>query len=143
MPELARVLTEEDIRARGPMRMDLTPYLAIVDEVAGGGVGGELTLDEDENQRATKRRMSLAAKERGYDLTWRKSRDRELRFVLARPGEPRPGGRPRRSPAERQMEALGGEGVMATEADAAAATTPRTRASSGGRGRQTARRGRS
>ena len=120
MPELARVLTEEDLRRAGPgTHLDLSPYLAIVDEVAGGGVGGELALDEDENQRATKRRMSLAAKERGYELTWRRAPERSLRFVLARPGEARPGGRPRRPQAAEHA------------------------ASSGGRGRQTARRGRS
>jgi hypothetical protein len=82
-----------------------------VDEVAGGGVGGSMELDEGENQRA--------AKERGYELTWRKAPDGELRFVLARPGEARPGGRPRTArPAE-------------------------TATSAGSRGRQTTRRGRS
>ena len=120
MPELSRVLTEEDLRRTAPgSHIDLTPYLGIVDEVAGAGVGGLLTLDEGEGQRATKRRMSLAAKERGYELTWRRAPERSLRFVLARPGEARPGGRPR--------------GAKSAE----------TVAASGGRGRQTAKRGRS
>ena len=100
MPELARVLTQEDLRRAEPgSRLDLSPYLAIIDEVAGGGVGGLLTLDEGENQRAEKRRLSTAAKQRGYELTWRKTDPGELRFVLARPGELRPGGRPRRRAA--------------------------------------------
>jgi hypothetical protein len=100
MPELARVLTHEDLRRSEPgSRLDLSPYLAIIDEVAGAGVGGLLTLEEGENQRAEKRRLSTAAKERGYELTWRKTEPGELRFVLAQPGEPRPGGRPRRQAA--------------------------------------------
>jgi hypothetical protein len=98
MPQLARVLTADDLRHAMPgSRMDLTPYLAIIDEVAQGGVGGELTLDEEESQRTEKRRVSLAAKAQGYRLTWRKAPEGELRFVLARPGEPRPGGRQRRA----------------------------------------------
>ena len=120
MPQLARVLTHEDLRRAAPgSQVDLAPYLSIVDEVAGGGVGGELTLEEGESQRSAKRRMSLAAKERGYDLTWRKSHGDELRFVLARPGEPRPGGRPR------------------------SAQAPDTGAASAGRRRQSSRRSRS
>ena len=120
MPELARVLTQEDLRRAEPSsRLDLSPYLTIIDEVTSGGVGGVLTLEEGESQRAEKRRLSTAAKQRGYDLTWRKSQDGELRFVLARPGEARPGGRPRRS----QSSEIGG--------------------ASGGRGRQTDGRGRS
>ena len=97
MPQLARVLTQEDLKRAEPgTRLDLTPYLAIIDEVTDGGVGGLVALEEDENQRAEKRRLSTAAKQRGYELTWRKADPGELRFVLARPGEPRPGGRPRR-----------------------------------------------
>jgi hypothetical protein len=100
MPQLARVLTQDDLKRAEPgTRLDLTPYLAIIDEVSGGGVGGLVTLEEDENQRAEKRRLSTAAKQRGYELTWRKAEPGGLRFVLARPGEPRPGGRPRRAAA--------------------------------------------
>jgi hypothetical protein len=98
MPQLTRVLTADDLRrAEAGSRMDLTPYLAIIDEAARGGVGGELTLEESESQRTEKRRLSLAAKAHGYALTWRRAPARELRFVLYRPGEPRPGGRQRRA----------------------------------------------
>src|SRR3712207_8681965 len=42
MPELARVLTQEDLRGGDRQRhLDLSSYLAIVDAVAGSGVGGE------------------------------------------------------------------------------------------------------
>jgi hypothetical protein len=98
MPQLTRVLTADDLRrAAAGSRMDLTPYLAIIDETAQGGVGGEVQLGEGESQRTEKRRLSLAAKAQGYDLTWRRAPTGELRFVLYRPGEPRPGGRQRRA----------------------------------------------
>jgi len=97
MPQLVRVLTADDLtRAEAGAHLDLTPYLAIIDAVSQGGVGGELTLDEGERQRTEKRRLSLAAKAQGYQLTWRTAPAGALRFVLSRPGEPRPGGRPRR-----------------------------------------------
>ncbi len=111
MPQLARVLSQEDLRRATPgSQVDLAPYLAIVDEVAGSGVGGELSQEEGESQRAAKRRMSLAAKERGYDLTWRRSHADALRFVLARPGEPRPGGRARRAQSSDAGASSGGRG---------------------------------
>ena len=98
MPELARVLTENDLASsRGQSRMDLTPYFGIIDEVAEqGGVGGEVTLSPDESQRTEKRRLSIAAKQRAMKLTWRKSREGMLRFVLATPGKAPPDGRRRR-----------------------------------------------
>ena len=102
MPQLTRVLTEEDVRRRQPGRnIDFAPYMALLDAVqAHGGVGAQVSLDEGEKQRTEKRRLSLAAKERGLKLTWRRSDAGELRFVLSGEGEPTPGGRPRRRPAE-------------------------------------------
>ncbi len=99
MPQLNKVLTESDLAsARAPAAMDLTPYLGIIDDVRRqGGVGGVLTLALGESQRTEKRRLSLAAKQRGYHLTWRKSPPGELRFVLSHPGQAAPGGRRRRS----------------------------------------------
>ena len=77
--------------------MDLTPYFDIIDEVAQqGGVGGEVTLMTDESQRTEKRRLSIAAKQRALKLTWRKSREGMLRFVLSTPGSVPPDGRRRR-----------------------------------------------
>jgi hypothetical protein len=107
MPRLDQVLREEDLqRGRATMRIDLTPYLQLIDSIlAQGGVGGVLSLEAGEQQRTQKRRLSLAAKERGYRLVWRTAPPGQLRFVLARPGEPVPGGRQRRTavtpPAER------------------------------------------
>jgi hypothetical protein len=106
MPELTTVLTEADLRrGRATSQPDLTPYMDIIDTLREqGGVGGVLSLDEGENQRTVKRRMSIAAKDRGFQLTWRKAPEGQLRFVLAEPGQPTPGGRPRRARPEQQSE---------------------------------------
>ena len=98
MPELTKVLSESDLKAaRARPVMDLTPYLQIVDSITGqSGVGGEVKLRPGESQRTEKRRLSLAAKQRGVQLTWRKSPPGVLRFVLAAPGQQAPGGRRRR-----------------------------------------------
>lgn len=76
--------------------MDLTPYFAIIDEVRQKGVGGELELVSAESKRTEKRRLSIAAKQRGLKLTWRKSQEGELRFVLSTPGAAPADGRRRR-----------------------------------------------
>lgn len=101
MPRLTKVLTETDLKAaRARPVMDLTPYREIVESiVARGGVGGELALAPEESQRTEKRRLSLAAKQQGLSLAWRKSPPGELRFVLYRPGQQAPGGRRRRESA--------------------------------------------
>ncbi len=98
MPQLTRVLTESDLTAaRARPVMDLRPYINVIEQILKqGGVGGELTLTSGESQRTEKRRLSLAAKQLGYKLTWRKSTAGELKFVLATPGSPAPGGRRRR-----------------------------------------------
>ena len=114
MPELSRVLTEDDLRRGGATAgPDLTPYMDLIDTIREqGGVGGTLTLSEGESQRTEKRRMSVAAKERGFQLTWRKAPEGRLRFVLAAPGQPAPGARARRTPAERRDEQLTIDAVM-------------------------------
>lgn len=82
------------------MRMDLSPYLDIIESIRSeGGVGGEVTLQNDESKRAEKRRLSIAAKQLGTKVTWRKGEDGVLRFVLSEPGQPVPGGRARRERA--------------------------------------------
>jgi hypothetical protein len=103
MPQLAKVLTESDLTSsRGQSRMDLTPYFGIIDAVTHqGGVGGEVMLLPDERRRTEKRRLSIAAKQRDMKLTWRKSREGMLRFVLTAPGAIPPDGRRRRQSRER------------------------------------------
>ncbi len=113
MPQLARVLREDDLRGGGQTsRMDLTPYIGLLETVrAQEGLGGMLTLDEGESQRTEKRRLSIAAKQQGYKLQWRKAGPGELRFVLAEDGQPMPGSRKRReqpTPAEAPAKAARG-----------------------------------
>lgn len=98
MPTLQKILQESDLSgSRAPAGMDLAPYLEMIDSIRNeGGVGGEVALGANESQRTEKRRLSLAAKQRGYQLTWRKSRSGGLKFVLSLPGQPAPGGRRRR-----------------------------------------------
>ena len=105
MPELTRVLSEEDLRARARTnQLDLSAYMALLSTVRQQGVGGIVTLGEDEQQRTEKRRLSLAAKQQGYKLTWRTADPGQLRFVLAEPGAPTPGSRRRERAPEPEPE---------------------------------------
>ena len=130
MPELTKVLSEEDLARHGGMpRLDLATYVSLIDRVRNEqGVGGIVTLGPGEGQRTEKRRLSLAAKQQGYKLTWRRSDPGQLRFVLAQEGQRAPGGRQRRTPADEQVEQLVADAVMTddvaavTEATATAAT---------------------
>jgi hypothetical protein len=100
MPSLTKVLSEEDFKAapRG-VNLDLTPYLALIDTITRDrGVGATVKLSAEESQRTEKRRLTMAARLRGYQLRWRQSGPGSLRFVLAAEGEPFPGGRTRRTP---------------------------------------------
>lgn len=100
MPTLTKVLTEEDLKSsRGQSGMDLTRYFEIIDE-AMKGVGGDVSLETEESQRTEKRRLSIAAKQRDMKLTWRKSAEGRLRFVLSKPGGAPPDSRRRRRAAK-------------------------------------------
>jgi hypothetical protein len=114
MPQLTRVLTEADLTTGARLsHIDLAPYLALLSTVLEQGVGGIVTLGAGEQQRTEKRRLSVAAQQQGYTLTWRKGADPgQLRFVLAREGQPAPGGRKRRTRTEQQLAAIAGEGAM-------------------------------
>jgi hypothetical protein len=98
MPQLVTVLNPEDMRRPGAFtRLDLSAYLSLIDAVRRqSGVGGEVTLAEGEQQRTEKRRLSIAAKQQGYRLIWRRAPAGQLRFVLAKDGQPVPGDRSRR-----------------------------------------------
>jgi hypothetical protein len=99
VPTLGKVLQPDDLRTqRAPAGLDLARYLDIIDAIREqGGVGGELTLGDDEAQRAEKGRLTRAAKQRSLKLTWRKSPPGTLRFVLSEPGASPPDGRRRRA----------------------------------------------
>ncbi len=98
MPKLERVIQESDLTSsRASAGMDLTPYLEMLEQISSeGGIGGEVSLGAGESQRTEKRRLSVAAKQRGQKLTWRKSQQGRLRFVLSHQGSPPPDGRRRR-----------------------------------------------
>ncbi len=125
MPRLESVLTREDLERRGTASgLNLSSYFALLDAVREqGGVGATVRLGEGESQRTEKRRLSVAAKRRGYDLVWRTSAPNTLRFVLAESGQPPPGGRRRRPPAERQAEQTAIDAVMTADVAEVTATT--------------------
>jgi cytochrome c-type biogenesis protein CcmH/NrfG len=102
MPRLTKVLNSDDLtRGQGNGQLNLAPYLELLSEVRqGNGVGGLVELEDEETQRAIKRRLSLAAKAQGTRLVWRTAAPGTLRFVLVEPGQPVPGGRPRRQAAQ-------------------------------------------
>lgn len=108
MPTISKVLTQEELKAEKPRAtMDLAPYKKIITAVTSkGGVGASVKLGPDESQRTEKRRLSIAAKEKGYILVWRKSNDGHLRFVLHREGEPVPGGRKKKEPTSEEPSQL-------------------------------------
>ena len=82
-----------------------------------------MRLDEGETQRTVKRRMSIAAKERGYQLIWRKAPEGQLRFVLAAPGEASPDGRRRRTSGEQQTEQVAIDAIMTDDVAEVTETT--------------------
>ena len=126
MPELMQVIKPEDLRRRSSITtsLDLGPYLDIIEQVRSqDGVGGVLTLDARESRRTEKRRLSVAAKERGYDLTWRKAPEGKLRFVLTAPGEAPPDGRRRRTPGDQQAEQVAIDAVMTDDVAEVTETT--------------------
>ena len=139
MPQLDKVLTEEDLRGSRAAggALDLAPYTDIIDNIREqGGVGGALSLSQDENQRAEKRRLSVAAKQRGFTLVWRKAPERQLRFVLAEEGKPAPGSRRRQAGARTETVAarLSDEPVEGA-ADREQTRGSRSRGAGGGRSR--------
>lgn len=71
-------------RGRGSAKtrkLDLTPYYEMVRgrEV---GEGGLLTMEPDEQQRTTKRRLTIAAHAQGFGVKWRSAPAGQLRFQL-------------------------------------------------------------
>jgi hypothetical protein len=113
MPQLTKVLTSTDLQGRTAARaLDLSPYLDLLQTVLADGVGATVTLGPEEQQRTEKRRLSMAAKALGYQLVWRRAPADQLKFVLATPGAPAPGGRRRRPRGEQQAEQVTIAAVM-------------------------------
>ena len=142
MPQLTKVITEEELSRRQTSGgLDLSAYMGIIDNIREqGGVGGNLSLSEDENQRTEKRRMSVAAKERGLTLVWRKAPEGQLRFVLAEEGKPAPGSRRRQAAARTEtVAAQAADESVEDTADREPAGASRSRGAGGGRRRAEAK----
>lgn len=107
MPILQKVISETDLHsASAPAGDYLAPYADIIEQIVNErGVGGALTLSKGESQRVEKRRLSVAAKQAGHTLKWRKSAAGTLRFVLDGAGA-RKRSRPRIVDAERELMAV-------------------------------------
>ncbi len=62
-------------------KLDLAPYMAMVEglDLMEGGI---LTLDAEDQQRTTKRRLTIAAHSRGFGVKWRTAAEGQLRFQL-------------------------------------------------------------
>lgn len=117
MPQVKQMLTEEDIQAKPPRTiMDLSEYIQIIESIQQEGAKGSIvTLGEGETQRTEKRRLSLAAKEKGLELTWRKAADGELKFVVAPIGETAPGSRKRTPKATAEPKATDAPSEQSSE----------------------------
>jgi hypothetical protein len=118
VPHLAAVLTPADLHrpSRAPSALDLSPYLHLLSQVlAEGGVGAVIELDPGDSSRVVKGRLTRAARELGRQLIWRTAPKGQLRFVLAEPGGPIPGGRPRRPRAEVEAEQTMIDAVLTPE----------------------------
>lgn len=128
MPQLDKVLTVDDLERRHAARvLDLNSYFELLDTVREhGGVGATLTLSEGESQRTEKRRLSIAAKEWGYDLVWRKAPEGQLRFVLAEVGQRPPDARHRRQQEEQQGDQPAVDTVVAEDPAGVSGTTTTT-----------------
>lgn len=66
-------------------KLDLTPYNAMLDDLTLGE-GGLITLEEGDQQRTTKRRLTIAAHAHGFGVKWRSAPDRQLKFQLVELG---------------------------------------------------------
>lgn len=84
-------------RTNQPRTVDLTPYEEFLRPLSVGE-GGLITLEEGDLPRVVKRRLSVAARERGVAVRWRTAPEGKLRFQLVEPkrkaellGEPETG----------------------------------------------------
>ncbi len=79
----ARKLTDEEVvrftRGTGPV--DLTAYTQALQEIEVGGWGA-IELEPDDRVSAVKRRATMAAREQGKRLVWKRLRDSLLPFEV-------------------------------------------------------------
>jgi hypothetical protein len=76
-------LSDEEVQqlTKRAVRVDLTEYLAYLDTLKVGDWGA-VTLEKDEVQRTVKRRLTIAAKERGLKLKYKTAEDGRIVFQV-------------------------------------------------------------
>jgi hypothetical protein len=98
----ARKLTDEEVvrftRGTGPV--DLTAYTQALQEIDVGGWGA-IELEPDDRVSAVKRRATMAAREQGKRLVWKRLRDNLLPFEVRAVEQPSPTPEPAPAPARR------------------------------------------
>jgi hypothetical protein len=102
MPRITSMQSADEMKAKGgSTNIDLGPYLSVLETiVAAGNVSAVLDLDENESQRAAKRRFTNAAKQGGYTVGWRKApSDTQLKVLVVLAGNKLPGSRVRKPKA--------------------------------------------
>jgi hypothetical protein len=62
-------------------KIDLAPYRDMIDGLTLGE-GGIITLETGDQQRTTKRRLTIAAHEHGFGVKWKSAPEGKLRFQL-------------------------------------------------------------
>jgi hypothetical protein len=95
MPKLIASRGPEELRKQArTLHVDLSFYLNELQELQREGkVEGTWELLKDEKQRMEKRYFTMAARELGLGIAWKKAGEREIRLVVAPAGEPLPGSR--------------------------------------------------
>jgi hypothetical protein len=77
-------LSDEEVQqlTKRAVRVDLTEYLAYLDTLKTGDWGA-VTLEAEDNQRSIKRRLTMAAKEKGLKLQYKPTTDGRIVFQVS------------------------------------------------------------
>ena len=83
MPRFERLSAAEveRLRRRRVTTLDLSQYIAFLDTLRPGDWGA-VSLEDGESQRVVKRRLTTAAKQRGWELRYRKTQDGRIIFEV-------------------------------------------------------------
>lgn len=69
----------EKLRRRPQATIDLTPYYGHLESLRAGD-WGRVILDHGDSQRAVKRRLTTAAKQKGIGIKYKRSKQGEILF---------------------------------------------------------------
>ncbi len=83
MPKLEKLSKEdvEKLRRRKTRTQDLSEYLSYLDKLKSGE-WGRVTLEPGESQRAIKRRLTSASKQKGMDIKYKYGKGEEGQIVF-------------------------------------------------------------